>query len=249
MTETIRYGSDPSQFGVLYLPESAAGGHAPPPVVVLIHGGFWRAEYGLDLMVPLAEDLARRGDAVWNIEYRRVGQPGGGWPGTLEDAAAAIDELTVIAKSHPVDLARVAIVGHSAGGQLALWAAGRSALPAGAPGAAPRVVPRVAIGEGPVAALTAADRAGLGGGAVTDLLGGSASEFPERYAIATPSTATTARLMVVRGTRDDVVPAEFTLPPDPERVEIVDVAGADHFDLIDPASAAWAVVVAELTTM
>ncbi len=248
MTETIRYGTDPSQFGDLYVPASASA-DAPLPVVVLIHGGFWRAEYGLDLMVPLAEDLARRGDAVWNIEYRRVGQPGGGWPGTLDDAAAAIDELTVIATSHPLDLSRVAIVGHSAGGQLALWAAGRSALPSGAPGAKPRVVPKLAVGEGPVAALTAADQAGLGSGAVTDLLGGTATELPQRYAIATPSTATTARLVVVRGTRDDVVPAEFTLPPHGEQVKIVDVAGADHFDLIDPAGAAWAAVVAELATV
>ena len=120
----ITYGEQPQQFADLYLPAD----EATPPVVVLIHGGFWRAQYGLDLMVPLAEDLADAGYAVWNIEYRRVGQPGGGWPGTLDDVAAAVDELTAVTATHPLDLDRVAIVGHSAGGHLALWAAGRPAI-------------------------------------------------------------------------------------------------------------------------
>ncbi|MEO5900197.1 MAG: alpha/beta hydrolase, partial [Ilumatobacteraceae bacterium] len=195
------------------------------------------------------EDLVARGEAVWNVEYRRVGQAGGGWPGTFDDAAAAIDQLATIAQSAPLDLARVAVVGHSAGGQLALWAAGRASIRAGSPGAAPAVVPVLAIGQGPVGDLIASDRDQLGGGAVTELLGGTPSDQPERYAVATPSTATTARLVVVRGGDDTAVPAEYTLPPDHDAITVLDVPDEDHFDLIDPASVAWAQVVAELTTI
>ena len=137
--QRITYGEAPEQFGDLYLPDSESGA----PVVVLVHGGFWRAQYGLDLMVPLAEDLVDRGYAVWNIEYRRVGQPGGGYPGTLDDVAAAINELPALAESHSLDLDRVAFVGHSAGGHSALWAGG----------AGLDVVPHVAIGQGPVVGL------------------------------------------------------------------------------------------------
>ena len=116
---TYVYGDSPEQFATLAVPATPG----PHPVVVLIHGGFWRAAYGLDLMEPLAADLVRRGYAAWNIEYRRVGQPGGGWPGTLEDVAAAIDKLADLADDADLDLTRVSVVGHSAGGHLALWAA------------------------------------------------------------------------------------------------------------------------------
>ena len=242
----ITYGGDPSQFGDLSRPAQP-----PPtagfPTVVLIHGGFWRAEYRLDLMTALAADLVARGFAVWNIEYRRVGQPGGGWPGTLEDVAAAIDELAELAAANTLNLTRVSFVGHSAGGHLALWAAARDRLPTGAPGAGPIVRPIVAIGQGPVVDLAAGDARGLGGGAVTAFLGGTAADVPERYEIATPTTDGPARLVAVRGTDDGIVPAEFTLLPSGDGIEAVDVRGDDHFDLIDPASASWAAVVAILT--
>ncbi len=173
----ITYGEQPQQFADLYLPAD----EATPPVVVLIHGGFWRAQYGLDLMVPLAENLAADGYAVWNIEYRRVGQPGGGWPGTLDDVAAAVDHLTAVTPEHPLDLDRVAIVGHSAGGHLALWAAGRPAIAAGDPGADPSVVPVIGIGQGPVVGLSKAAERLLGSGAAIDFLGGTPEQVPERY--------------------------------------------------------------------
>lgn len=233
----ITYGDDPSQFADLYLPVDTT---TSLPVVVLIHGGFWRAQYGLDLMVPLAQDLIARGYAVLNIEYRRVGS-GGGYPETLEDVAAAIDVLP--AQSVALDLDNVVFIGHSAGGHLSLWAAGRSALPAGAPGADPLVVPRLAIGLGPVFDLAAADAAGVGSGAVTGFMGGSAADLPAEYAIATPSTTAGVSLAVVRGVLDDIVPASFAVPTPIGDVTVVDIDGEDHFDLINPASKSWAAVI------
>src|SRR5258706_4695885 len=120
----LAYGAEPFQFGELYLPDNAG----PHPVVILIHGGYWRARYGLDLMIGLAHDLAARGVAVWNIEYRRVGNPGGGWPGTLLDVALAADNLKIVAQAYALDLQRVIPIGHSAGGHLAFWPAARPNL-------------------------------------------------------------------------------------------------------------------------
>src|SRR5581483_5408559 len=116
-TQNIRltYGDDPQQFGDLSLPSTSG----PHPIILLIHGGFWRAPYNLSLMSSLAEDLVRYGLATWNIEYRRVGDPGGGWPGTLQDVALAADHLITIAPTYNLDLQRIVAVGHSAGGQLA----------------------------------------------------------------------------------------------------------------------------------
>ena len=233
----VTYGDDPSQFVDLYVPAVTT---SPLQVVVLIHGGFWRAQYALDLMVPLAEDLIARGYAVLNIEYRRVGI-GGGYPQTLLDVAAAIDLLA--AQSVALDLENVVIIGHSAGGHLSLWAGSRGALPAGAPGADPLVVPRLAIGLGPVFDLVASDAAHVGAGAVTDFMGGSAGAFPAEYAIATPTAAAGVPLVVVRGALDDIVPAQFAVPTPIGDVKVVDVADEDHFDLIDPTSNSWAAVI------
>jgi acetyl esterase/lipase len=242
----IPYGDDPLQFGELYLP----GGAVAPdgrPVVVLIHGGFWRNRYGLDLMAPLADDLTAHGYAAWNIEYRRVGDEGGGWPGTLVDVAAAVDHLALIAPEHGLDLGRVAIVGHSAGGHLALWSAGRAAIPVGSPGAGPAVVPVIAIGQGPVVGLATAAAAGLGGGAVLELLGGPPEAYPDRYAVATPSLSAGPEMVAVVGSADDIVPPAFSVDEaQPDTVEVVTIDGADHFDLIDPTRAAWTAVLERL---
>lgn len=235
----LHYGDAPSQFGRLRLP---SGTTSPRPVVVLLHGGFWRAEYGLDLMEPLADDLVDRGYATWNIEYRRVGEDGGGYPGTLTDVAAAIDELGALAESYPLDLTNLVVIGHSAGGQLALWAAGRGALTDGQPGAGPLVVPTLAIGLGPVVDLRLADEAALGDDAVAQFLGGHADEFPDHYDSATPSDAGGVRLVVVRGTEDVIVPAAFTVATSTVGAELIDLPG-DHFALIDPISPAWAAVI------
>ena len=137
------YGERGDQFGELTRPQ----GREPPwPVAVLIHGGYWRAKYDLRLQDPLVPDLAGRGWAVWNLEYRRLGwRSRGGWPATFEDVAAGIDHLGRV--DAPLDLARVVAIGHSAGGHLALWAAARRGLPAGAPGAEAAVRAGAAVAQ------------------------------------------------------------------------------------------------------
>ncbi len=242
-TTRIEYGDAPQQFADLTVP----GGDAEAPVVVLIHGGFWRNQYDLILMEPLAADLVGRGYAVWNLEYRRIGDNGGGWPGTFEDVAAGIDALAVAAEQHPLDLDRVAFVGHSAGGHLALWAAGRAALPADAPGGSPAVTPVVAIGQGAVVDLSGGAATGLGRGAVVELLGGAPGDVPERYAWASPALGAGPKMVSVVGSVDTIVPPRFSLDPQqPDGVEPIEIEGADHFDLIDPASSAWRAVVDRL---
>ena len=244
----IAYGDHPDQVGNLHLP---ADGEGPWPVVVLIHGGFWRWGWDRTLMTPLARDLASRGLAAWNVEYRRVGQEGGGWPGTFEDAAAALD---AVAELEAVDSTRVVTVGHSAGGHLALWLAGRHRIAAGAPGAAPRVRPCAAVSLAGVADLVRGAAVGLGDGACAALLGGSPGERPERYAVASPAALLPLGVLqvLVHGTEDDVVPpAQSRDYADAaaaagDDVELVEVAGADHFDVVEPEHSAWAAVANRL---
>jgi acetyl esterase/lipase len=244
-TVRISYGDGPQQFGDLSIP----GGDTPVPVVVLIHGGFWRNQYDLTLMEPLADDLVDRGYAVWNLEYRRIGDDGGAWPGTLDDVAAGIDALADAARDHALDLDRVAFVGHSAGGHLALWAAGRAALPADAPGSAPDVTPVVAIGQGAVVDLVGGAEDGLGGGAVVDLVGGTPTEYPDRYVWATPALGAGPQMVSIVGSADTNVPPPYSLDPrQPGAIETIEIEGADHFDLIDPSSSAWQAVVTRLNT-
>ena len=178
----MAYGPGADRFGELWRP----AGEGPWPVVVLLHGGFWRAQRTLELMRPLAADLAGRGFAAWNLEYRRVGQPGGGWPGTCEDVAAGLDHLAGLAGREPLDLDRLVVAGHSAGGHLALWSAARPGLPAGAPGAGPLVAPRLAVSLAGVCDLHAGAAGGIGEGAVAEFLGATPDQAPERYLLASP---------------------------------------------------------------
>ena len=125
----IAYGADRWQFGDLRLP----AGPGPHPVVITIHGGFWRARYGLDYLRYVAAALSAAGLATWNIEYRRIGNAGGGWPGTFLDVAAAADHVRALATTYPLELGRVVALGHSAGGHLAYWLAGRHHITPGSP--------------------------------------------------------------------------------------------------------------------
>jgi acetyl esterase/lipase len=236
----IAYGDHPDQVGHLHLPLGAG----PWPTVILIHGGFWKWGWDRTLMTPLAHDLADRGFAAWNIEYRRVGQAGGGWPGTFEDVATAND---VVAELEETDASRIAAVGHSAGGQLALWLAARHRLPAGVPGAAPSTRLRGAVSQAGVSNLVQGAVDDLGGGACAALLGGSPDEVPERYAVASPAALLPLGVpqLLVHGGRDDIVPpgqsrayVEAARAAGDE-VELLEDPTADHFDVIEPAHALW----------
>lgn len=244
---SLRYGPHPDHVANLHLP----AGEGPFPTVVLIHGGFWRDGWDRTLMTGLAATLPALGIAAWNVEYRRVGQEGGGWPGTFLDVAAAVDHLATL---EAVDASRVVTCGHSAGGQLALWAAARHRLPAGAPGAAPVVRLRAAVGQAPVADLQGAFAAGLGRGAVADLLGGGPDEVGDRYTIADPLTLAPLGVpqLLVHGRRDEIVPlaqSHAYARAAGDEVELVELEGADHFDVIDPGHAAWRAVLDRLPAL
>ncbi len=248
---THRYGADGSQVGDLHLPR----GDGPHPVIVLIHGGSWQKRYGRAVMRAVAAALVMRGWAVWNIEYRRIGN-GGGWPETFADVATAIDHLDGL---HPaLDLSRVDVLGHSAGGHLALWAAGRGGLPPGAPGAyagRARVPLRRAISLAGVCDLTGAYVLWRGG-AVRALMGGSPERLPERYEAADPLRRVPLAMpvLLVHGIVDQTVSvklsrayAEAALAAGGE-VELVEIEGeaGEHRAFIDPRGAAWAPVIAWL---
>ncbi|MGH2496714.1 MAG: alpha/beta hydrolase family protein [Ktedonobacteraceae bacterium] len=247
----LAYGPEYLQFGELSLPTS--GG--PYPVIPLIHGGYWRARYDLTLMNGLAQDLARRGYAAWNIEYRRVGDKGGAWPGTFLDVARAVDYLRVIAPRYQLDLRRVVPVGHSAGGHLAFWLAARSRIPTNSPLAGPSVATQEgeqatplpltgAISLAGVLDLEMAWRLHLSNDAVVELLGAK----PERYTEASPAAMLPLGVpqILIHGTRDSNVPIEISRAyaakakslGDP--ITYLELEGIDHFDVIDPRSPAWA---------
>jgi acetyl esterase/lipase len=224
------YGTHPSQYAELTLP----AGSAPAPVVVVIHGGYWSASYGAELGRPLAADLARRGYAALNVEYRRVGD-GGGWPETGEDVAAAVDALS--GRAVGLDLSRVVALGHSAGGQLAGWLAARR-------GGA--VTLTGAVLQAGVLDLVRGSAEGLGGGAVDAYLGGSPTEKPDAYAQASPVALVPLGVpsICVHGTSDTLVP----ISQSEDFVDAARRAGdttdlktfpGDHFALITVGTAAW----------
>ena len=240
----IHYGAAPLQLGELRLPE----GDGPFPVAIVLHGGCWLADYDLGYVSALAAALAAEGVATWSLEYRRVGDDGGGWPGTFLDVAAGTDHLRALAGRFPLDLDRVVAVGHSAGGHLALWLAARQRFPADSPLTAGEPLPLLGVvGLAPIADLVAYASDDGCGAAVPGLLGGPPGELPDRVGLVSPvellPLGTPQRLLV--GDADLIVPpAHVQAYAEAARTAGDDVVvtvlpAAGHFEPTVPTGPAW----------
>jgi acetyl esterase/lipase len=211
-------------------------GGGPHPVVIVIHGGYWRAAYGLDHIGHFCIGLTKAGLATWSLEYRRVGNPGGSWPGTFDDIKNGASHLAQIATARKLDLNRIIAAGHSAGGHLVLWLAHQSAVKL-----------RGVVPLAPVADLRRAYELQLGGGAVAALLGGSPTDKPERYSATSPPDLLPLKLRqrVLHGVEDNIVPISISRDytaaarAKGDDATLRELSGAGHFELIDPRSAAW----------
>ncbi|MGQ0661169.1 alpha/beta hydrolase family protein [Sphingosinicella sp.] len=250
---TISYGADPLQVVDLWLPE----GRGPHPTVLMVHGGCWQTEIAdRTIMNWIADDLTRHGYAVWNIDYRGVDR-GGGYPGTFEDAAAAADALRTNAARHRLDISRLVAIGHSAGGHLALWLAGRRRLPAGSPLRTANPLPIrsvISLGGLPDLEEAARSRNGCGNEVVIRLVGNA---LPGRR---DPFTDTSVpRLaplgvpqILINGMQDRIIPTTYAegyarpmrAAGDDVRVRMIDATG--HVELVAPETAAWAAAVEEI---
>jgi acetyl esterase/lipase len=227
----LAYGADPNQFGDLRLP----AGKGPVSVVVNIHGGYWRSKYNLAHAGHLCAALTKKGIATWNLEYRRVGNKGGGWPGTFEDIAAGYRFLPQIAKKYNLDPGKVVVMGHSAGGQLALCLAAHES-------SVRRVVSLAGVVD-----LQQAFEQHLSNDAVAEFLGGKPKDVPEHYHEADPLQLkiTQATQWLIHGAADDTVPPYFSRNYVQEKkkrgedAHLLEISTAGHFELIDPHSTAW----------
>lgn len=243
--QKINYGPDSLQFGELRIPE----GKGKFPVVVVVHGGCWLSAYNLQYMSHLSNALTKAGYATWNIEFRRVGNPGGAWPGTLKDVAMATDYVRELAKKYPIDAKKVAVVGHSAGGHLALWLAARKQLPKTSllyTRKPLKLTGAVALAGIPDLAQYSTET-GSCNAAVEQLIGGSATQYPDRYAQASPQQMPPLHvpLRLVQGAQDPIVPVSqaenFAAIVNAKNgdAQVILLPEAGHFDLVVPNSPVW----------
>ena len=264
-SERLSYGKSPLQFGELRLP----AGTGPFPVAILVHGGCWEVKLGnlpenvtsFELLRPIAAALATAGIASWNVEYRRLGNEGGGWPGTYQDLSRATDYLRELAPRYHLDLQHVVAVGHSSGGQLAFWLGARGKLPKSSLlyTNSPLPLNGVVSVDGPpdLEADRAIEQSVCGGPVITQFVGGTPAEFPSRYREGSASG------LLPIGTRQEIFMAS-TLPEgwialfkpyvaaaekagDPVRLSTMD--GAGHFDGINPQAPAWQAVMAGIQSL
>jgi acetyl esterase/lipase len=244
-TVVQKYGADPLQFGELRLPK----GKGPFPVAVIIHGGCWTKGFAtLRNTAAIASELSEKGVATWNIEYRQVGDAGGGWPGTFRDWGAAADHLRVLGKSYPLDLSQIVVIGHSAGAHAALWVAARNRLPADSEIRGSDPIPvhaAVAIdGPGDLPGSTGFLARVCGKPVIEPLMGGTPAEQPERYRQASPQS------LLPLGVPQYLIVAPVLTPDKAQEyqklarqrgdhVEILAPADAGHFEVIAPGREAW----------
>jgi acetyl esterase/lipase len=228
----IAYGTDRNQFGEIRLPKSKG----PFSLMMNVHGGFWRAKYDLTHAGHLCAALTSKGVATWNVEYRRVGNPGGGWPGTFEDVRNAYRFVSQLIKRYNLDATKVLVMGHSAGGQLALCLAAHEP-------SLKRVVSLAGVVD-----LQQAWDLHLSDNAVVEFLGGKPNEVPEHYREADPMKLSMPHSTVqwlIHGAKDDIVPSYFSRTYAEQKqqrgedVHYLEISTAGHFDLIDPHSSAW----------
>ena len=231
--ERLPYGPHLSQF--VDFRRSAAG--APRPFVIMIHGGFWRQRRSLTYAGHLCIALGLEGFPTANIEYRRISEEGGGWPGTFDDVKSAIRFARARAADFGGDLARTVVLGHSAGGHLALLAAAEFTDLLGV------------ISLAGVNCLRRAYELRLGDGVVAEFMGGTPDELPESYHAADPvNRSSPVPLVLIHGTEDDIVPVEISRSF-LQRRRYVELPGGDHFGVIDPSTEAWSVVCGELNSL
>ncbi len=234
----ISYGPDPNQFIDLRLPRPSGIAHKLRPLVMNIHGGFWRAPYDLTHAGHLCAALTAKGLATANVEYRRVGNNGGAWPGAFDDVRSAYNALVRNTEKHNFDRQRVLVMGHSAGGQLALCLAAHE----------PNLNYVVSLSG--VVVLEAAYRLHLSNDAVVEFLRGTPEDVSEHYRQADPMQLPIphVRQLLIHGSADDVVPPEFSRnyvtakQNQNEEVRLIEIPQAGHFDLIDPRTGAWKIV-------
>jgi acetyl esterase/lipase len=244
----VRYGPAPQHFAELRFPD----GRGPFPFLFVIHGGFWQSRYDLSHIGNLCTAFTRKGVITCNLEYRRLGDSGGGWPGTFQDVSLATDHiLKTIASDPRVDATRMAVLGHSAGGHLAMWLAGRHRVPKASPlYASEKFSLGSAVSLAGVCDLRMAWKQRLGNGVVQRLMGGTPDEYPDRYDAGSPIELLPvgSRQVLVHGTVDDIVPlsqserfvqraAELG-----EQSTLVKLEDVSHFELIDPETDAWPIV-------
>lgn len=251
----IAYGDSPLQFGELRVPP----GEGPFPVVIVIHGGCWQSAYDMAHIRPLAAALEKDGFAVWTPEYRRVGDDGGGWPGTFVDLGAAADHLNTLASLHPLDLERVVALGHSAGGHLALWLGSRRLLPTDHPlksDSEPLKVTGVVSLAG-IPDLKQAAELGVCGTAALELVRGARRDSGEPLALGSPIgyLPLGIRQHVINGRCDGIGPprvaatyAERAAAAGDE-VELVLVNEVGHFELVSPVSTSWPAVIGSVRAL
>lgn len=226
----LRYGQDQFQFGDLRVPRRKG----LSPAAMFVHGGFWRARYDLQHAGFFCAELTKSGFITWNVEYRRVGNPGGGWPGSFEDVTASYQFLRQLAGKYPIDAKRIVVIGHSAGGQLALaLAAHEDSM-------------RAAVSLAGVVNLRRAWELHLSHDAVAEFLGGPPEGVPEHYDEASPAELEIhCNQLIVHGVEDDTVPLEMSREyverkkAKGETVRFLELRDSGHFDLIDPKSTAW----------